>query len=74
MLDRDLRMQALMLATQLPDDEVTARRVHQMLGELIDHWIYKDGIIQSSTLPSSPTGGSLTTDSKCIGKDEQFPV
>jgi hypothetical protein len=74
MLDRDLRMQALMLATQLPDDEMTARRVYTMLGELIDHWIYKDGIIHSSTLPSNPAGASLNADSKCIGNDERFPV
>lgn len=74
MLDRDLRMQAMTLATQLPDDEMTARRVYAMLGELIDGWIFKDSVIQSVALPSNPMGGGVHSDAKFIGKDERLPT
>lgn len=74
MLDRDLRIQALTLATQLPDDEMTARRVHAMLGELIDNWIFKDSVIQSSALPARAMGGADHFEAKYIGKDEALPV
>ena len=73
MLERDLRMQALTLATQLPDDEMTARKVYTLLGELIDGWIFREDLIQSSTLPSNSTGISNSGFAKCIGKDEAFP-
>jgi len=74
MLDRDLRMQAMTLATQLPDDEMTARRVYAMLGELIDGWIFKDSVIQASALASRPVGASAHLDARCIGKDETLPI
>ena len=73
MLERDLRMQALTLATQLPDDEMTARKVYTLLGELIDGWIFRDDVIQSSDLPNNPAGISNSSLAKCIGKDEVFP-
>lgn len=69
MLDRDLRMQALTLATQLPDDEISARKVHAMLGELIEQWIYRDSVIQSSALPKT-SGSPASIDARYIGKDD----
>jgi hypothetical protein len=74
MLDRDLRMQAMTLATQLPDDEMTARRVYAMLGQLIDGWIFKDSVIQPSALPSNPIGSCAQVEARCMGKDETFPI
>jgi hypothetical protein len=49
MLERDLRKQAISLATQLPDDQETARQVYAYLGELIDKWIYTDVIENKGT-------------------------
>lgn len=43
MLERDYRIMAMQLATQLPDDKDAARRVHAFLGELIENWIFNDG-------------------------------
>lgn len=74
MLDRDLRMQAMTLATQLPDDEMTARKVYAMLGELIDGWIFKDSVIQPSALPGNPIGGCVQVEARCMGKDETLPI
>lgn len=73
MLERDLRMQALTLALHLPDDEMTARKVYTLLGQLIDEWIFRDDVIQSSALPSKPGGISNSPVAKCIGSDERFP-
>lgn len=67
MLSRDLRMQAMTLATQLPDDEMTARRVHALLGELIDQWIFNDAAGQSPlVLPSSCGNLSSASDSDLV--------
>lgn len=60
MLSRDLKMQAMMLATQLPDDELTARRVYALLGELIDQWIFNEAAGQSSPAPLG-SGGNLSS-------------
>lgn len=73
MLERDLKMQALSLATQLPDDEATARKVHAFLGELIDQWIFNDRLGQSFELPSRPGGNILSSESKCPGNAEALP-
>lgn len=72
MLDRDLKMVALTLATQLPDDEMTARRVHAMLGELLDIWIFNSEAGKTVYLPSKPSG-ALMADTKCIGNAEELP-
>lgn len=74
MLERDLRMQALTLALHLPDDEMTARKVYALLGQLIDEWIFRDDIIQSSALPNKPGGISNSVEAKCIGKEERLPI
>jgi len=37
---RNLRAQALALATQLPTNEDDARAVYVLLGELLEGWIY----------------------------------
>lgn len=64
MLVRDLKMQAMALATQLPDDEMTARRVHALLGELIDQWIFNEAAGQSSVLlPGAAANRSSSLDS-----------
>lgn len=73
MLERDYRMQALSLATQLPDDEATARKVYALLGDLINQWIFNDSPNQSSLLPSNPGGIILSAETKCIGNAEEFP-
>jgi hypothetical protein len=57
MLERDLRKQAISLATQLPDDQETARQVYAYLGELIDKWIYTDVIENKGT--SLAGGGGI---------------
>lgn len=74
MMERNLRLQALTLATLLPEDRQAAREVYALLGELIDGWIFKESETQSPGLPNSPAGGSLNFDMRCAGKDEQFPV
>lgn len=73
MLERDYKMQALSLATQLPDDEATARKVYGLLGVLIDQWIFNDSPNQSSFLPNSPGGIMLNAETKCIGNAEELP-
>lgn len=72
MLDRELKMVALSLATQLPDDEMTARRVHAMLGELLDIWIFNEQTGKTVYLPNKPSG-ELMADTKYIGNAEAFP-
>lgn len=42
MIDRDLRHIAMQMASQLPDDLQSARRVHALLGELIEGWLFQD--------------------------------
>lgn len=43
MLDRDLKNIAMQMATLLPDDKQTAKRVHTLLNELIEGWLYEEG-------------------------------
>lgn len=73
MLERDYKMQAMSLATQLPDDEATARKVYGLLGELMDQWIFNDREGQTSLLPSKPGGMILSAETKCIGNAEELP-
>jgi hypothetical protein len=73
MLERDLKMAAMSLATQLPDDEATARKVYALLGELMDIWIFVDGQGQSFELPSKPSGNILSLDASPIGNPEVLP-
>lgn len=73
MLDRDLKMAAMALATQLPDDEATARKVYALLGELIDIWIFADRPGQAFELPSRPTGNILSSEARPIGNPEVLP-
>jgi hypothetical protein len=69
MLVRDLKMQAMALATQLPDNEMTARRVHALLGDLIDQWIFNDKAGQSSAL----LPGASASLSNTLDKDSVIP-
>ena len=73
MLDRDLRMAAMALATQLPDDEATARKVYALLGELIDVWIFADRQNQAFELPSRPGGSILSSLASPNGNPEVLP-
>jgi hypothetical protein len=73
MLERDYKMQALSLATQLPDDEATARKVYALLGELMDQWIFNDRDGQTSLLPNKPSGMILSAETKCMGNAEELP-
>ena len=73
MLERDYKMQALSLATQLPDDEATAKKVYALLGNLLEQWIFNDSLGYSSVLPSNPGGIMLSAETKCIGNAEEFP-
>ncbi len=73
MLDRDLRMAAMALATQLPDDEATARKVYALLGELIDVWIFVDRPGQAFELPSRPSGNILSSVASPNGNPEVLP-
>lgn len=73
MLDRDLRMAAMALATQLPDDEATARKIYALLGELIDTWIFVDSSGQAFSLPSRPTGNILSSVANPIDSPEVLP-
>lgn len=73
MLDRDLRMAAMALATQLPDDEATARKIYALLGELIDLWIFVDSPGQAFSLPSRPTGNILSSVANPIDSPEVLP-
>lgn len=73
MLDRDLRMAAMALATQLPDDEATARKIYALLGELIDIWIFVDSQGQAFSLPSRPTGNILSSVANPIDSPEVLP-
>jgi len=76
MLQRDLKLQAMSLATQLPDDEETARRVHAYLGYLIDNWLFgeKEGFA-GKTLDSHSSCGSisLSADTKYKGNADVLP-
>lgn len=64
MLEKDLRMHALQLATQLPDDETEARRVYAMLGHIMNNWVFIKGQAQDlSTLASSSSILSIAKDS-----------
>jgi hypothetical protein len=76
MLGRDLKMQAIALATQLPDDKETARKVHAYLGELIEQWIFTDEPGQlSKALPgqSLEAEASFRAETKYIGKAPALP-
>ena len=73
MLERDLRMAAMSLATQLPDDEATARKVYALLGELMDVWIFTESEGQTFSLPSRPIGNILSADANPIGSPEVLP-
>jgi hypothetical protein len=73
MLERDYKLQAMSLATQLPEDEATARKVYELLGILIDQWIFNEADAQTSFLPSKPGGIMLSSDTRCIGKPEDLP-
>lgn len=76
MLDRDLKMQALSLAIHLPDDQETARRVHDYLGELIENWLFSDGPGKISKLVPGQTfdaATSFSAETKYIGKAEELP-
>lgn len=73
MLDRDLKMAAMALATQLPDDEATARKVYALLGELIDVWIFADRQNQAFELPSRPAGNILSSLANPSGNPEVLP-
>ena len=73
MLERDYKMMALSLATQLPEDEATARKVLAYLSELVDGWIFSDSPNQSFSLPGKVSESFLSSDNKLIGIAEELP-
>lgn len=73
MLERDYKMMALSLATQLPEDEATARKVLAYLSELVDGWIFSDSPNQSFSLPGRVSESFISSDKRLIDKPEETP-
>jgi hypothetical protein len=40
MTDQELRFMAIQILQQFPAEAVDARRLHALMGELIDMWLY----------------------------------
>lgn len=42
MADKELKALAMQMASLLPDDQKTSRRIHYYLGEIIEGWLFAD--------------------------------
>lgn len=79
MKERDFRMAALSLASQLPREPRDAHRIYELLGELLDTWLMPrpSDYSASSDSDSGASGDdphAANNVTKFAGKRDRFPV
>jgi hypothetical protein len=58
MIDRDLKMLAIQIVTQLPEDKAQAKRVLALMNDLLENWIH-NGDVAPSRPSIVPVDGAL---------------